>query len=50
MGSLERFRVVLGVCEGGDVALVYGGEVGEEHVYAACPSISLMGRALVMDD
>jgi len=29
----------MGVCEGGDATLVYGGEIYEEHVYAACPSM-----------
>jgi hypothetical protein len=35
--------MLLGVCEGGDVPLVYGGKVGEEHVYAACTAIRLLG-------
>jgi hypothetical protein len=42
--------VLLGVCEGGDAPLVYGGEVGEEHVYTACPSISLLKGTLDMGD
>ncbi len=37
--------MLLGVCEGGDAPLVYGGEVGEEHVYSACPAIRLLGGA-----
>ena len=38
--------MVLDVYEGGDAAWVYGGKVDEEHVYAACPSICLLGSAL----
>ena len=40
--------MVLDVYEVGDAAWVYGGEVDEEHVYAACPSICLLGSALDM--
>ena len=40
----------LGVCEGGDAPLLYGGEVGEEHVYATRPAIRLLGSALDMGD
>ena len=32
MGSCEYVRMLLVVCEGRDSALVYRGEVGEEHV------------------
>ena len=32
MGSCEYVSVLLVMCEGGDLALVYRGEVGEEHV------------------
>ena len=32
----------------GDVSLLYGGEVDEEHVYAAGPSVCLLGSALDM--
>ena len=42
--------MLLGVCEGRDASLVYGGEVDEEHVYAACPSIRLLGSTLDMGD
>ena len=42
--------MLLSVCKGGDAALVYGGEVGEEHVYAACPSIRLLRSTLDMGD
>ncbi len=35
--------MLLGVCEDGDASLVYGGEAGEEHVYAACPAIRVLG-------
>jgi hypothetical protein len=38
--------VLLGVCESKDAPLVYSGEVGEEHVYSACPAIRLLGGAL----
>ena len=38
------------VYEGGDAPLVYGGEDGEEHVYAARPSIRLLRSALDMGD
>ena len=41
--------MLLGVCEGGDVPLVYGGEVGKEHVCTAGPAIRLLGIALYMD-
>ena len=34
--------MLLGVCEDGEMPLVYGGEVGEEHVYAAHPAIRLL--------
>ena len=40
--------MLLGVCEGGDASLIYGGEVGEEHVYTACPATRLLGSALYM--
>ena len=50
MGSRKCLRVVLGVCEGGDAALIHGGEVDEEHVYAACPSICLLRSVLDMGD
>jgi len=40
--------MLLGVCEGGDAPLVYSGEVGEEHVYIACPAIRLLRSALDM--
>ena len=39
---------MLGVCENGDAPLVYGGKVGEEHVYAARPSIRLLRITLDM--
>jgi hypothetical protein len=42
--------VLLGVCKGGDAALAYGGEVGEEHVEAARPAVRLLGSALYMGD
>ena len=42
--------MLLGVCEGGDAPLVYGCVVGEEHVYAARPSIRLLGITLYMGD
>ncbi len=42
--------MLLGVCEGGDAPLVYGGEVGEEHVYTACTAIHLLGSTLYMGD
>ena len=42
--------MLLGVCEGGDASLVYGGKVDEEHVYAACPSIRLLGSTSDMGD
>jgi hypothetical protein len=42
--------MLLGVCEGGDMPLVYGGEVGEEHVYTACPAIRLFGITLYMGE
>ena len=42
--------MLLGVCESGDAPLVYGGEVGEEHVYSARPAIVLLGGALHMGD
>jgi hypothetical protein len=38
------------VCEGGDAALVYDGEVDEKRVYAACPFICLMGGNLNIGD
>ena len=38
------------VCEGGDAPLLYGGEVGEEHVYTACPAIRLLGSTAYMGD
>ena len=40
---------MLGMCEGGDAALVYGGEVGEEHVYTACLAVRLLRGTLDMD-
>ncbi len=42
--------MLLGVCEGGDAPLVYGGEVGEEHVHTACPAIRLLRSTLDMGD
>ena len=42
--------MLLGVREGGDAPLVYGGEVGEEHVHTACPAIRLLGSTLDMGD
>ena len=42
--------MVLGVCQSGGSALVYGGEVDEKHVYAACLSICLLGCTLDMGD
>ena len=42
--------MLLGVCEGGDASLVYGGEVSEEHVEAARPAVRLLGSTLYMDD
>ena len=38
--------MLLGVCEGGDAPLVYGGEIDEEHVHFACPTICLSGGRL----
>ncbi len=35
--------MLLGVREDGDLPLVYGGEIDEKHVRAACPSIRLPG-------
>ncbi len=35
--------MLLGVCECGDVPLVYGCEVDEEHVHVTRPSIRLPG-------
>ena len=36
--------MLLGVCEGGDAPLIYGGEFGEEHMKAARPTnIRLLG-------
>ena len=43
-------RVIVCVCEGGDAALVYGSEVGEEHVEAARPAVRLLGITLYMGD
>ena len=40
--------MLMGVCEGGDAHLDYSGEVGEEHVYTACPAIRLLRSALDM--
>ena len=42
--------MLVGVCEGGDAPLVYGGEVGEDRVYAACPAIRLLRSTLDMGD
>ena len=42
--------MLLGVCEGGGAPLVDGGEVGEEHVYTACPAISFLRSTLDMRD
>ena len=42
--------MVLGVCESGDGALVYGDEVDEKHVYAACLSICLLAGTLDKGD
>ena len=42
--------MLLGVCECGDAPLVYGGKVGEEHVYTACSAIRLLRSALGMGD
>ena len=36
------------VCDGGDATLVYCSEADEEHAYAACPSIRLLGSTLDM--
>ena len=38
------------VCECEDAPLVYGGKVGEEHVYTACPAIRLLRSALGIGD
>ena len=35
-----------GVVEGGDVSLVYGSDIYEEHVYAAGPAVCVLGNAL----
>jgi hypothetical protein len=42
--------MLLGVCEGGDAPLVYGGEVSEEHVYAVRPAIHLLRGTLYIGD
>ena len=42
--------MLLGVCEGGDAPLVYGGEVGEDHMYTTRPVIRLLGSTLYMGD
>ncbi len=42
--------MLLGVCKDGYAALVYGGEVGEEHVEAARPAVRLLGSTLYMGD
>ena len=42
--------MLLGVCEDGDAPLVYGGEVGEEHVEAARPAVRLLGGTLYIGD
>ncbi len=42
--------MLLSVCKGGDAALVYGGEVGEEHVEAARPAVRLLGGTLYVGD
>ena len=42
--------MLLGVCEGGDAPLVYGGEVGEEHVYTAWPAIRVLRSTLDVGD
>ena len=42
--------MLLGVSEGGDASLVYGGEVGEEHVEATRPTVRLLGSTLYMGD
>jgi len=42
--------VLLGVCEDGDAPLVYGGKIGEKHVYAARPSIRLLRSTLDTGD
>ena len=42
--------MLLGVCEAGDAALVYGGKVDEEHVEAARPTVRLLGSTLDMGD
>ena len=41
--------MLLGVGEGGDAPLVYGGEIDEEHVHAARPTIRLSGGRLYVD-
>ncbi len=38
--------MVLSVYEGGDASLVDGGEVDEEHVKAAGPTVCLLGSTL----
>ena len=50
VGSWERFRLYLGVCENGDALLVYDGEVGEEHVYTTRPAIRVLGSTLYQGD
>ena len=42
--------MLLSVYKGGDAALVYGGEVGEEHVEAVRPAVRLLGGTLYLDD
>ena len=41
MGFGQLLRVLLNVRKSGDMPLVYGGEIDEKHVCAACPSILL---------
>ena len=42
--------MLLSVCNGGDAALLYGGEVGDEHVEAARPTVRLLGGTLYVGD
>ena len=38
--------MLLGVLEGGDAALVYSGEIDEEHVHTTRSTVRLLGGAL----
>ena len=42
--------MLLGMCEGGDAPLVYGGKVGKKHVYAAGPAIGFLGGTLCVGE